>query len=507
MQTHNLEDVFNEASFPTLTFIPTKEYPFIKSAIRAGGKHITISGPSGSGKTTIVNKLLQEEGIRLEDLLWINAREYSTCSSYCELFSVVLKTEPDFNEINDYLKLTKFIVIDDFHFLASSTRYEIARNLKLLHEKNIRFILIGISSSAEEMVGVDGELGIRNDPFELKTQTDDFVIKLIELGTSLLNIRFDENSIKQIVAASNNVPSVVHVICRIALLNNAIYETQKELTPVSVDIKQLKNEIVRIFDSKYFNKIVALTKGKQQARSVHNTYFDIISTIATDNKSEISVEFLYDKIVRPIGDPKDRGKKSASFYNCLNNLEDIIEENSVHDLVHYNKTGKSISIEDPSLRFYLNLLDLDKLKSKVHVRKNGFTYDVAISFAGEDREVAKNLKDALKNRALEVFYDFDQQAQLWGKDLSKLLSEVYKNDALFMVIIISKHYPEKDWTNFEFANGKDAEITRPSEYLLPLRLDDTHVVGIKESIGIIDLRQQSIEEVADVLSEKIEQLN
>ncbi|MFO0795437.1 MAG: TIR domain-containing protein [Candidatus Brocadiaceae bacterium] len=504
MEKHKLEEIFNEAKFPEKTFIPLKEYPFIKSAIRAGGKHITISGPSGSGKTTVITKILQEEGISKKDVLWINAREYTESATYNELFSKVLTIEPIFEEITSYLQLVKFIVVDDFHFLSSNARYEIAKNLKLLHEKNIRFILIGISSSAEELVGVDAELGIRNDPFELKTQKESFVLDLIKKGEEFLNIEFSDDSKKQIVLASNGIPSIVHVICRISLLEHGIFETVDTKKEIRLDLRELKDQILRIFDSKYFNKVVALTKGKQQARSVHNTYFDIISTIASDSRSEIPTEFLYEKIVKIISDPKERGKKATSFYNCLNNLEEIIELNKVRDLLHYNKTGKSISIEDPSLRFYLNLLDLNKLKEKIHIRKTGFTYDVAISFAGEDREIAKQLKELLKERGLEVFYDFDQQAQLWGKDLNKTLTEVYRNDALFMVIIVSQNYPEKDWTNFEFANGKDAEKIRPIEYLLPIKIDDTHIVGLKETIGFVDLRKQSLEEIVDLLVEKVE---
>lgn len=504
MEILKLEQVFDESKFPELTFIPIKEYPYIKSAIRTDGKHVTVSGPSGSGKTTIVKRVLFEEKINTSDLLWINAREYETAGSFNELFSRILKIDPIFEIINEYLAMVKFIVIDDFHFLSQSVRFEIAKNLKLLHEKHIRFIIIGISSSAEELVGVDAELGIRNDPFDLKTQNSEFSEKLINVGSKLLNIRFTENSIKQITDASNGIPSIVHVICRITLITNSVFETQSESKELSVELKELKAEIIRIFDSKYFSKILAITKGKQQARSIHNTYFDIIEAIALDPRSEIPTEFLYEKLVKPIADPKERGRKATSFYNCLNNLAEIIEINKSSDLIFYNKTGKTIAIEDPSLRFYLNLLDIDRLKSKIHIRQNKFTWDVAISFAGENRDVAKEFRDACKDKGIEVFYDFDQQAILWGKDLSKVLTDVYRSEALFMVIIISKDYPEKDWTNFEFVNGKDAEKERSLEYLLPIRIDDTHVVGVKETIGIIDLRKQTMTSIVEVLSEKIE---
>jgi len=499
-----LEQIFDESKFPEQTFIPIKEYPYIKSAIRTEGKHLTISGPSGSGKTTVTRQILLEEKIELSDILWINAREYESCGSYEELFSMILKIEPDFRTINEYLSLVKFTVIDDFHFLSPHVRIEIAKNLKLLHEKHIRFIIIGISSSAEELVGIDAELGIRNDPFDIKIQTPEFSRKLIEKGSDLLNVQFDEKSVEQIVAASNGIPSIIHVICRIILVTNGVFQTSEKKIDLSVDLKELKGEILRIFDSKYFNKILAITKGKQQARSIHNTYFDIIETIAVDPRAEIPTEFLYEKLVKPIGDGKERGRKATSFYNCLNNLADIIEVNKASDLIHYNKSGKTISIEDPSLRFYLNLLDIDKLRSKIHIRQCKYTWDVAISFAGENRNVAEEFRDECKKRGIEVFYDFDQQAMLWGKDLNKILTDVYRSEAQFMVILISKDYPEKDWTNFEFINGKDAEKERSLEYLLPLRLDDTNIVGLKDTIGRIDLRKINMEKVVDVLSEKLE---
>ena len=65
-------------------------------------------------------------------------------------------------------------------------------------------------------MGVDAELGIGNDPFELKTQDENFVLNLIQLGEQALNFIFSEEFKKEIVKGSNGVPSIVHVICRTA---------------------------------------------------------------------------------------------------------------------------------------------------------------------------------------------------------------------------------------------------------------------------------------------------
>ena len=120
----------------------------------------------------------------------------------------------------------------------------------------------------------------------------------------------------------------------------------------------------------------------------------------------------------------------------------MIEENSLSDILIYE--NGTLTIDDPVFRFYLDHLDFSRVRSQVNIRRIGYEYDVAVSFAGPDRPVAE-LKDTLEARGLEVFYDFDQQAALWGKDLRKELAKVYSQDAQFMVVCLSEHYPERDW--------------------------------------------------------------
>jgi hypothetical protein len=44
-----------------------------------------------------------------------------------------------------------------------------------------------------------------------------------------------------------------------------------------------------------------------------------------------------------------------------------------------------------------------------------FKYDVALSYAGEDRLAVSSLVNALLDRRLNVFYDEDQRAELWDQ--------------------------------------------------------------------------------------------
>jgi hypothetical protein len=502
--TYQLGDVFNEASFPNVTFTKPEEYPHIKASFSSPGKHITISGPSGTGKTTVVKKILDDISVEENDILWINGRKHAEIESGVQLFAQELKTSPDIEDVSSLLKLVDYVIIDDFHFVGKGARLDIASRLKLWHEKGIRFVIVGIASSHEELYGADPELGIRNDPYEMTTQSSTFYKSVIRKGEDALNVNFSNDLIEQIVYASNKVPSIIHVIARVCCINKEIHETQFYEEEIDLDLKHIREDVLRIFHAKYRSKVVGLAKGKQQARSVHNTYFDIVKNIAKMDSSEIPKEHLYNEIVGKISDSDKKSRKAASFYNCINNLSDVIDQKGLSDTLFFRKGGEYISIEDLTFRFYLNLLDIEDIRSRIQLRSSEYAYDVSVSFAGEDRGLVEKFVGFLKDRGISVFYDFDRQAQLWGKDIRQTLADVYAEDAKYMVVFLSENYPATDWANFELSVGREASDKRTEEYLLPIRIDDVNVVGVKSTTGYIDIRDTGIEDAADLLAEKIE---
>lgn len=72
-----------------------------------------------------------------------------------------------------------------------------------------------------------------------------------------------------------------------------------------------------------------------------------------------------------------------------------------------------------------------------------YEFDIALSFAGENREYVDSVAQGLRDRGVKVFYDMFEQVDLWGKDLYSYLSEVYNKKAQFTVMFISTHYRDK----------------------------------------------------------------
>lgn len=130
-------------------------------------------------------------------------------------------------------------------------------------------------------------------------------------------------------------------------------------------------------------------------------------------------------------------------------------------------------------------------------------YDVALSFAGEDRGYVEAVADAAVALGLRIFYDRYEETGLWGKDLYEHLDWVYRKAAKYCVLFISKSYAEKVWTNHERSSAQARAIEQNTEYVLPVRFDDTEVPGLRPTIGYIDLAGRDPADLARSIREKV----
>lgn len=133
-----------------------------------------------------------------------------------------------------------------------------------------------------------------------------------------------------------------------------------------------------------------------------------------------------------------------------------------------------------------------------------FDFDFAISFAGNERPLAERLGSLLKARGAAVFIDSSYGAYLWGKRLDRVFEKFFGTATKYFEPIISRSYRDRLWPQFELdAAVREAKKRDPQEFILSLRLDDTLIVGLPSTIGYIDLRKHSINDVADLLIEKL----
>jgi len=151
-----------------------------------------------------------------------------------------------------------------------------------------------------------------------------------------------------------------------------------------------------------------------------------------------------------------------------------------------------------------------KPKTKAGTRKStetkseSYEYDVALSFAGTERELAQQLAQDIATRGYSVFYDNFYPEHLWGKDLPVFFDDVYRKRSRFCVIFVSQEYASRMWTTHERQSAQARALEQiGGEYILPIRVDDADLPGMPPTIGYLSMDEYSIDQIATMLEAKL----
>ena len=90
-----------------------------------------------------------------------------------------------------------------------------------------------------------------------------------------------------------------------------------------------------------------------------------------------------------------------------------------------------------------------------------------------------------------------------GKDLVEYFSHIYGKNAKHCVMCISSSYKDKIWTTHERRSALCRALELKSDYILPLRFDDTEIDGLLPSVAFIPATEKTPEEVAAITLKKL----
>ena len=136
-------------------------------------------------------------------------------------------------------------------------------------------------------------------------------------------------------------------------------------------------------------------------------------------------------------------------------------------------------------------------------KPGALAYDVALSYAGEDRAYVQEVATLLRAQGISVFYDGFEEVDMWGKNLADHFSDVYAKSSRFIVMFVSKQYAAKAWPNYERQQAQARAMKQREEYILPARFDDTEVPGLANTVAYADLRQLSPQQLAERIIKKV----
>ena len=135
-----------------------------------------------------------------------------------------------------------------------------------------------------------------------------------------------------------------------------------------------------------------------------------------------------------------------------------------------------------------------------------FPYDVALSYASEQRRYVRRVYKKLLQLGVQTFYDEGEEVNLWGKNLEPHLQKVFYKMARVCVVFVSKYYVNKPWPMFEAESALARAVQERGEYVLPVRFDNSELPGLLPTIKYVWARDYTPEKLAEILRLKLKDL-
>jgi hypothetical protein len=132
----------------------------------------------------------------------------------------------------------------------------------------------------------------------------------------------------------------------------------------------------------------------------------------------------------------------------------------------------------------LKHLDWNALRSDCGFREASreYEFDFAVSFAGENRDLARHIAQSIEILDANVFFDEEYEANYLGKTWSKEFLRIFGSASRLVVCLLDTHHKEKIWPTFE----RECFQPRVADGdVIPIFLDDTVFPAIpKDTVGI-----------------------
>lgn len=135
-----------------------------------------------------------------------------------------------------------------------------------------------------------------------------------------------------------------------------------------------------------------------------------------------------------------------------------------------------------------------------------YKYDIAISYQSEIEETASKIAGYLEVEGVNVFYAPERQKELMSEKLNEVLYDIYKNQSLVRLLLVSDGYLASEWTELERRVSRGEEKGDQRRRIVVDYTNKQKLPDDLKSVVYIDGKCKHEDEVASMAVSRIREL-
>lgn len=423
-QVHKTDEVFGISREVPLNYVsrPAVDDHFIESLTR--DRHIVVYGSSKQGKTCLRKKCLKDDEYITVHCLnrWTlgelhaailkragyeitqSTRKTVTGKSKIDAkFSAqglgldiglgggkgsensrettTTELELDVDDVNDVIaalekiNFSKYIVLEDFHYLPIETQKDFSVALKAFHENSkVCFIIIGVWLEENRLTVYNGDLTGRITSVNADLWQADELRAVIHSGQALLNVSFDPVFVEQLVNACEGSVHIVQESCYKLCDRNGLYKTSDSHRSIgnAADVGALVKEVVDQQKGRYNSFLVQFADGFQgtSLQMYKWLLFPVITCLPADLEKGLRLKQIREILVE--SHPDGESLNTGNITQALQYSAGLQVKKDIKPIVlDYDQTNLRLNVVDRGFLIWLRHQDRGGLLDMLGLPRGG----------------------------------------------------------------------------------------------------------------------------------------
>ncbi|HBA36326.1 TPA: hypothetical protein DCZ15_00455 [Candidatus Falkowbacteria bacterium] len=333
----------------------------IKFEIEKSLREETKGGISGEVRAKVLIPFFSGDAKVGSELAGTSSEEikYSTVEYNLEL-------PQDICEILIKIGFKKRIILENFHYLPEEVQKQLAHHLRVFEDNNILFIILGIWREKNRLAQFNGDLQDRLIEIPVEPWSKEDFRKIIESGSPLLNVRFDE-IFEELVNLSFDSVGVFQELCKEVCLAAGVENTGADKVILGFDnLRKAKEKKWQDYSGRHLRSVETFIEqrggGSADTQLFLPYYFikflfvqDFDAMVAGFKRVEIQtgIKSFHHR-------PND--VRPSDMSNFLHNIvASQIKRGIVPPLFDYDKSIRTLKIIDSTFYFFIRNADLQEI--------------------------------------------------------------------------------------------------------------------------------------------------